>query len=413
MEHKDVKDINALTADDWQHLYSEKGMTLTELARMFSVTAKTISSRLEKFDISRRREGRKSPIDLSSQRDVIVDFFTNKKKSVNYVSNFLGVSGPRLRNFMRREGIKTPLTPREVLTKDFLEEKINSGIKPPQIAEEVGCSVPLVYRYLYKFEIYPSPLKISKRHRDKIVSMYKEGKTTTEIGTAFDISANKITICLEQSGQYLRKSNSYRQKVDIDQAVVMYKSGKSLAEIVDFFGGGSKSLLANKLREVGVKVRSKSEAMSGKSNHMYGGLHSFATKEKMSAAFLNGVKPLPEGPRGNSEIVSTPLQGNVEVKSSWEAAVARYLTERGVKFLYEVPFLRVNIDGRNRSYTPDFCLVSHIEEFGTYIEVKGLWTAEAKEKVSAAVEVGYDIRVWDGAVLKSMGILDSSFRPAI
>lgn len=71
----------------------------------------------------------------------------------------------------------------------------------------------------------------------------------------------------------------------------------------------------------------------------------------------------------------TPLQGEVCVRSSYEAFYIEYLNSKDTPYLYEAKKF-VFSDGS--SYLPDFYLIKE----DTYIEVKGLETAAYKQKMS-------------------------------
>jgi hypothetical protein len=60
------------------------------------------------------------------------------------------------------------------------------------------------------------------------------------------------------------------------------------------------------------------------------------------------------------------------MRSSWEVAYAKYLDKQGTKWLYESKTF--NLGGC--TYTPDF----YLSEIDTYIEIKGWWRDNAKNK---------------------------------
>lgn len=60
------------------------------------------------------------------------------------------------------------------------------------------------------------------------------------------------------------------------------------------------------------------------------------------------------------------------MRSSWEVAIAYWLDLSGIKWLYESK----TFDLGNTTYTPDF----YLPEFDCYIEIKGYWRDDAKNK---------------------------------
>jgi len=60
------------------------------------------------------------------------------------------------------------------------------------------------------------------------------------------------------------------------------------------------------------------------------------------------------------------------MRSSWEIAYAKYLDKKGIKWLYEPKVFNLG----EMTYTPDF----YLPEKDLYIEIKGYWRTDAKEK---------------------------------
>jgi hypothetical protein len=63
---------------------------------------------------------------------------------------------------------------------------------------------------------------------------------------------------------------------------------------------------------------------------------------------------------------------NIWFRSSWEVAYAKYLNKQDITWLYESK----TFDLGKTTYTPDF----YLPEIDTYIEIKGWWRGDAKEK---------------------------------
>ena len=61
-------------------------------------------------------------------------------------------------------------------------------------------------------------------------------------------------------------------------------------------------------------------------------------------------------------------------RSSWEANFAKWLDLSGIKWKYESRTFNLG----NTTYTPDF----YLPEFDCYIEIKGYWRKDAKQKVN-------------------------------
>ena len=73
------------------------------------------------------------------------------------------------------------------------------------------------------------------------------------------------------------------------------------------------------------------------------------------------------------------IVGNEKVQGTWERDFAIKLTELGIKWQKVKSFTEEYIDdkGQIRRYTPDF----YLEEYNTYIELKGFWWGNDKRKM--------------------------------
>jgi len=97
--------------------------------------------------------------------------------------------------------------------------------------------------------------------------------------------------------------------------------------------------------------------LSGKNNPMYG---------KQTP---HGKKIFPH---------STPFQGTLKM-FRWDRKYAQYLDLNNIKYYYENKYFELILNNKNVTYTPDFYLPNTNE----YIEIKGYWKGDAKEKFEA------------------------------
>jgi hypothetical protein len=106
--------------------------------------------------------------------------------------------------------------------------------------------------------------------------------------------------------------------------------------------------------------------------------------------------------------------GEVCVRSTWEAAYARDLTARGVRWDYEPRVFPVQytLDGvvREGTYRPDF----YLPDTNEWIEVKGRWLIESRAKFDAfrAQYPDETITVVDRDYLTQRGLLCPGGRPS-
>lgn len=400
--------INDLTKEGWVKLYIDEGKTLTQLADKFGVNPTTIMNRLKKFGIKRSACGNKRRI-ICSKED-IEKAYVFDNLSITAIGKLFGITYKSVLWHMKEYGIARRKRPKELFTKEFLLELLDSGAGPYKIAEDTGFSVPVVYKYLYKYDLIEDTHKQSRRFsvegEDAICSMYQNGCTIVDIAKKYSCYTKAVNDVLVRKGVIIRESNSYVKKVpDIDVAVKLYfDGGLSLSDIANKCGC-TKNAVYQLFKRNGVKCRSRSDAVSGKNNPIFGVGHNDESKEKMVKAYSMEVRRPFVGNNFVSSLEGTPLQGEVVVRSSWEAAVIRYFNSRSTLFMYEPRTFLLDIDGKKSSYLPDFYLPK--EEM--YIEVKG-WEKEGGiKKFEAFVELGYKAELWNKDKLVLLGILDKSF----
>lgn len=407
------KHINSISREEWVFLYVEEGLSLPEIAVCLGTTPKTIYSRLMKLGIPTRAPGRRAPTPLTE--DILREAYEVENYNLTRAALSVGLSAAQFKKQLKHYGVTLKRKASEVLTYEYLQGLVDKGVSPSAIAIEAGLSAPIVYRYLYKFGFRDKHAfsKVERKCMSEVVSLYELGNTMVEISSKVGKSVGYVADALYSFGVTIEGTNRRTMKIDPEIAVSLYKEGKSLEEIRVFFGGGGKDTIVQALNSAGVKVRSKSEALHGPKNHMHGKRHTKEARSKMSDAYAQQVRTVVSSPRGNEEEVLSPLQGIICVRSSWEAAVARFFNSGGVAYLYEDHPLVFFAEGVRFSYTPDFLLLGGRLLPDKYIEVKGQWTDEARYKVETAISAGYNIEVWDGRYLQDLGILDHSFRPAL
>ncbi len=111
-------------------------------------------------------------------------------------------------------------------------------------------------------------------------------------------------------------------------------------------------------KETCEKISKNHRDMKGKKNHMYG-------------------KPAKH--KVHIYLYQSPLQGEVCLKMSYEFECAKYLDSINEPWYYEFKFFPFIFNNKEVTYTPDFYL-SRLDKF---IEVKGWWRRDRKEKFEA------------------------------
>lgn len=169
----------------------------------------------------------------------------------------------------------------------------------------------------------------------------------------------------------------------------------------------------NRGKIVSRKTRLKlSISNSGVKNGFFGKKHDSETRKRMSDLAKIRAKRGPEcnlyGRCFYTNFVkyTTPTGETIKLKSSWEAKIAKYLDDKGVKWTYEKTAFPVSfvLEGviKNGSYCPDFFL-----ENGEIWEVKGYWRGDAKIKFNAFLKAypNLKVTVLEKPQLIEMGLL--------
>lgn len=239
--------------------------------------------------------------------------------------------------------------------------------------------------------------------KEEILELYDSGKTQVEIAKHFEVSQTAISTRLRKWGASNPDGNRFK-RMDIDKEDVrrMYWDEEMHPSQIAAKYGCHKQVITNRMLEWGIPFRTKSEARKGKLNPIYGVGHTEETRKKMSDAFWNGTRTNFgfAGNWGNVELYDSPEQGLIKMRSGWESKTADYLTDKGIKWLYEDVWL----DLGDCKYLPDF----YLPDLKLFIEVKGQKKGSDIEKVFRARKIGNKVLLWDGEELLKRGIINNS-----
>lgn len=95
----------------------------------------------------------------------------------------------------------------------------------------------------------------------------------------------------------------------------------------------------------------------------------------------------------------SPIAGKIKVDGTWELKTCKYFDDNNYNWVRNKKrFNYVDIDGKNRTYCPDF----HLIDLNMYIEVKGYTTELDRTKWKQFPE---KLEIWDKKLLKSKKIL--------
>jgi len=399
------KHINELTKEDWEDLYCNRGLTLTQLAEHFKLSRKTITKRLEQFGVDRRGFGPAKKIFLPENE--LRRLYVEEKWTAVRLAKHFGCSDKSVRDELSSLDILRVHRPGKTFTKEFLEENLKSS-SVKELAERLDVSTVTLYKAMHRAGIEVKSNNSVPPDEDvvnAIIILYNNGMSTPMIARIVCEDVSHVTGILGRAGVVMRERNDYTRKLPPDEKVLaLYNSGLSTSEIARQFGA-SKSAAQQSLERADVVWRSKSETRRGELNPMHGQHHTLETRSRMSDAYASQTRDLPEHGRGTPTPLDTPHQGTVITRSTWEAAVGRYLNRQGVDYWYEPDTLQLSRDGARLTYKPDFKLKDDY-----YIEVKGYYSDEDRIKVETARAAGHVVELWGIEKLQNFNILDDSLR---
>ena len=89
----------------------------------------------------------------------------------------------------------------------------------------------------------------------------------------------------------------------------------------------------------------------------------------------------------------------IKMRSSWEIKFAQFLSLSGIKYKYESK----TFDLKTTTYTPDF----YIKKWDLYIEIKGMWIHDAKQKFNKFKRLypNINIKVFNESKLLKYGVI--------
>lgn len=145
-----------------------------------------------------------------------------------------------------------------------------------------------------------------------------------------------------------------------------------------------------------------SNRFSGVNNPFYGKKHTPESIEKMTIKSRENVRRGKDSNfYGKKYWPDRKLfnYNNVLFRSNWEVKTVQYFDQNNIEWQYESKVFELG----NTTYTPDFYLINE----NKWIEVKGYWYDDAKEKFELFKQLypQINIEIWDQQKLKELKII--------
>lgn len=273
-----------------------------------------------------------------------------------------------------------------------------SGLTQQEIADRFSVHQGTIGKRLNKWGVIGTLLD------DEVIKrMYlEECYTCRYIAGKFKVSTSCINYRLHSMGiygKYLnRKFVRTLLRVEIPKDVLkdLYFDKKLTMQEIGRRFNCSRSAVARRMKEYGLKPRTKLEASNrGSNHHNYNKPMSKKSKDKLIKSLSKIERSIKTYGKGNGAYYNTPNQGKKWMRSGWEINVAYYLTSQGYDWYYEYEWLEVG----DEYYVPDF----YLPVLNKYIEVKGWKTDKTMYKYNLAKDL-YNIELWDYYKLVELGI---------
>lgn len=233
-----------------------------------------------------------------------------------------------------------------------------------------------------------------------ICKMYASGMSIWAMGEKLGVDGRLVRYHLKKAGVTLRKSTDVKQERNAKafsklrvEIAAQHQAGATLKALQRKYAGVGKDKIAALCAELPQRqptVKPRPEirpetraALSASAKRQYQSM----TKEQRDALRL-AASEAKRGERNHNYGKVWSKQGRgkrtkgfdcdgnpVTFRSTWEKVFADHLNASGLKWAYEPEAIRCGSLG---TYTPDF----YVEEWGTFVEVKGWMTPHAKAKIN-------------------------------
>ena len=199
-----------------------------------------------------------------------------------------------------------------------------------------------------------------------ITTAYVGGQSSTYLASSHKTTAHVVLKIVRDAGGSVRSQKErVFTPVELESIVARYKSGETANAIAASYGVFHRRILKI-VRQAGIKRRP-----------------------------INQVKFVDAAGR------------SFTLRSGWEVLVARFFDERGMRWDYELRRFDVVVDGKKRTYKPDFWIYGAANEIVAIIDVKGRGCARQRRSIAAFVEQYPDLpfEIWSASTLRELGLL--------
>ena len=267
-----------------------------------------------------------------------------------------------------------------------------SGSSSDQLRRKFGTTIGAIYRALRNKGV-PSRrryVSLSVDAENEVVELYNSGWSASRIGCKFGTTYTPVYRVLKKHGVERRRTGEGTRKITggvKQSALEAFERGASGSEAATI-AGISAGAMSNLLKQEGIPSRRKVRVFTETEELEI--VKRYAAGEWSNAIAADfgvfhkrilAVCDAHDVPRNRPPRPSwTDRLGRGHTfRSSWELVTAKYLDAEGYEWDYEVQRYPILVDGKSRTYMPDFWITA--AGALTLVDVKGRWRCEQRRRV--------------------------------
>jgi len=116
----------------------------------------------------------------------------NEGKTYTEIASMLGCARATVSDYCRRIGIAYNPNDRSRQRRLQIQDRLESGMSAIDIAQEIGCSLPLVYKVGGECGHEFKGLSVMPEHGDEVIALVRAGETFADVGKRFGCSKNAV-----------------------------------------------------------------------------------------------------------------------------------------------------------------------------------------------------------------------------
>jgi AraC-like DNA-binding protein len=217
------------------------GKTVTQISEELQIKRTDVGTCLENLNI--RKKTKRNYDDMPN--DIIIELYVNQKETVKQIAKSYNVSTKKITTILKKNNIK--LRDSKIKFKhvdELINLRLNKRYSMNMLAKKYNCSRILIKRVFKENKVKYNQIRCTDYqrlllHKDEIIKMYKDDKTSYEISTHFGVCFNLILKVLRENNVFVRPQGSGQNSRSIGEI-----------EFFDFIVESTDSLVKNNVYDV-------------------------------------------------------------------------------------------------------------------------------------------------------------------